>query len=59
MSPNLQRAEENGDNISSIFMQATLQPKLKVIIIGLLLHLTISYNALSVLFNSVSVIVNL
>ena len=65
----MQRAEENGDNIklywinfitSLLFLcKQFYNPKLKVItIISSLIHLTIAYNALSVSFNNVSVIVN-
>ena len=70
MSHNLQRAEEKGDNItfywinfitSLLFLcKQFYNPKLKVtIIISFFIHLTIAYNALSVSFNNVSVIVNL
>ena len=70
MSHNLQRAEENGDNIkfywinfifSLLFLCKQFHnPKLKVvIIISSLIHLTITYNALSVSFNNVTVIMNL
>ena len=69
MSHNLQRAEENGGNIkfywinfitSLLFLSKQFyNPKLKVIIIiSSLMYLAISCNALSVSFNSVSVIVN-
>ena len=65
----MQRAEENGHNIklywinfrtSLLFLcKQFYNPKLKVIIvISSLIHLTIAYNALSVSFNNVSVIVN-
>ena len=65
----MQRAEENGDNIklywinfitSLLFLcKQFYNPKIKVIIIiSSLIHLTIAYNALSVSFNNVSVIVN-
>ena len=70
MAHNMQRAEENGDNIklywinfitSLLFLcKQFYNPKLKVIIIiSSLIHLTIAYNALSVSFNNDSVIVNL
>ena len=70
MSHNLQRTEENGDNIrlywinfitSLVFLcKQFYNPKLKAItIISSLIHLTTAYNALSVSFNSVSVIENL
>ena len=70
VSHNLQRAEENGDNIkfywndfilSLLFLcKQFYNPKLKfIIIISSLIHLTITYNALSVPFNNVSVIMNL
>ena len=70
MSHNLQRAEENGNNVKFYwinFITSLLfsckqfyNPKLNVlIIISPLLYLIIANNALSVLFNSVSVIVNL
>ena len=70
ISHNLQRAEGNGDNIkfywinfitSLLFLYKRFyNPKLKVIIIiSSLMHLTISHNALSVSFNSISIIVNL
>ena len=64
MSHNLQRAEENGDNIKFywinfitsllILCKQFYNPKLKIIIIiSSLIHLTIVYNALSVSFNNV------
>ena len=67
---NLQRAAGNGDNIkfywinfitSLLFLYKQFyDSKLKVIIIiSSLMHLSISHNALSVSFNSVSIIVNL
>ena len=70
ISHNLQRAEGNGDNIkfywinfitSLLFLcKQFYNPKLKVIIIiSSLMHLAISHNALSVSFNSISIIVNL
>ena len=70
MSHNLQRAEENGGNIkfywinfitSLLFLSKQFyNPKLKVIIIiSSLMHLAMSHNALSVSFNSISIIVNL
>ena len=70
MSHNLQRAEENGDNIklywikiitSLLFLcKHIYNPKLKVIIIiSSLIHLTIACNALSISFNNVNFIVNL
>ena len=70
MSHNLQRAKENGDNIkfywinfitSLLFLcKQFYHPKLKVIvIISRLIHLVISYNALTLSVNSVSVIINL
>ena len=70
MSHNLQRAEENGDNIKfywinfitslSFLWKQFYNPKLKVIIIiSSLIHITITYNALSISFNNVSVIMNL
>ena len=70
MAHNMQRAEENGDNIklywinfitSLLFLcKQFYNPKLKVIIIiSSLIHLTIAYNTLSVSFNNDSVIVNL
>ena len=70
MSHNLQRTEENGDSIkfcwinfitSLLFLcKQFYNPKLKVIIIiSSLIHLTITYHALSVSFNNVSVIMNL
>ena len=66
---NMQRAEENGHNIklywinfitSLLFLcKQFYNPKLKlIIVISSLIHLTIAYNALSVSFNNVSVIVN-
>ena len=70
MSHNLQGAKENGYNIKSYWINFLISllflckqfynPKLKVtIIISSLIHLTITYNALSVSFNNVSVIMNL
>ena len=70
MSHILQRAEENGYNIKFYLINFIISllllckqfnnPKLKVIIIiSSLLHLTITYNALSVSFNNVGVIMNL
>ena len=70
MSHNLQRGEENGDNITFCWINFILsllflckqfyKPKLKgIIIISSLIHLTITYNALSVSLNNVSVIMNL
>ena len=70
ISHNLQRAEGNGDNIkfywinfitSLLFLcKQFYNPKLKVIIIiSSLIHLVISYNAVSVSFNIVSIFVNL
>ena len=70
MSHNLQRVEENGDNIkfywinfvtSLLFLcKQFYNSKLKVIIvISSLIHLTIAYNALSILFINVNVVVNL
>ena len=70
MSHNLQRVEENGDNIkfywinfitSLLFLcKQFYNSKLKVtIIISSLIHRTIAYNEPSVLFINVSVIVNL
>ena len=70
MSHNLQWVEENGDNIkfywinfvtSLLFLcKQFYNSKLKVIIvISSLIHLTIAYNALSILFNNVNVVVNL
>ena len=70
MSHNLLRAEENGDNITCYwinFITSLLflckqfyNPKLKVtIIISFFIHLNIAYDALSVSFDNVSVIVNL
>ena len=67
---NLQRAEGNGDNIkfywinfitSLLFLcKQFYNPKPKVIITtSSLMHLAISHNALSVSFNSISIIVNL
>ena len=68
MSHNLQRAEENGGDIkfywinfitSLLFLcKQFYNPKLKVIIIiSSLIHLTIAYNALSISFSNVNVIV--
>ena len=70
ISHNLQRAVGNEDNInfywinfitSLLFLcKQFYNPKLKVIIItSSLMHLAISHNALSVSFNSISIIVNL
>ena len=70
MSHNLQRAEENGNNVkfyrinfitSLLFLckQFYNQKLIVIIIISSLLHLTIAYNALRVSFNCVSLIVNL
>ena len=70
MSHSLQRAKENGDNskfywinfITSLlfFCKQFYNLKLKVIvIISRLTHLAISYNALTLSVNSVSVLVNL
>ena len=70
MSHNLQRAEENGDNIKFYWINFIISllflwkqfynPKLKVIIIiSSLIHLTITYNAHIVSFNNVSVVMNL
>ena len=70
MSHNLQRTKGNGDKIkfywinfitSLLFLcKQFYNPKLKVIIIiSSLMHLAISHNALSVSFNSISIIVNL
>ena len=70
MCHNLQRVKEYGDNInfywinfitSLLFLcKQFYNPKLNVIIIiSSLIHLTIAYNALSISFNNVDVIVNL
>ena len=68
MSHNLQLAEENGENIKFYWVNFIISllflckqfynPKLKVIIIiSSLIHLTIAYNALSISFSNVNVIV--
>ena len=70
VSHNLQWSKENGDNINFywinfitsllFFCKQFYNPKLKVItIISSLIHLIIAYNALSISFNNVNVIVNL
>ena len=69
MSHHLQQDEENGGNIEFCWInfityllllcKPFCNPKLTQIVISSLIYFTIAYNALSVLFNSVSVIVNL
>ena len=69
MSHNMQRAKENGDNIKFYWInfisllllcKQFYNPKLKlIIIINSLIHLTITYIALTVSFNNVTVIMNL